>query len=269
MPCFGPKRGLFVNRTTVLTHLRLRDAGTDVTSVISQLRTRLAQSPGFLARDQAGSLNVVLDLDSFPPQAPEALPQLVAALREMHIEVMGIANASQSWIQAANRCGMPLLRGGQQTRSMAASSLPKDPTLDIRDTTSTYSVEDVRKQMAHSPSSGQVSFPKTVVLENSLRSGQQVYAKDASLVILGSINSGAECVADGDVIVFGQLSGRVLAGASGNTSAKIFTTSFHAELVSIASIYKAGADLSAVEDEKPAVVWLENGQLQYCNFALK
>ncbi|CAM9654476.1 unnamed protein product, partial [Sphacelaria rigidula] len=41
-------------------------------------------------------------------------------------------------------------------------------------------------------------------------------------------------MADGDIHVYGTLRGRALAGLSGNTSAKIFSTRFDAELVGVA-----------------------------------
>jgi septum site-determining protein MinC len=45
-----------------------------------------------------------------------------------------------------------------------------------------------------------------------------------------------KAVADGDVIVMGTLLGRVLAGASGNSKAKIFCMSFKGELISVSSV---------------------------------
>lgn len=63
-----------------------------------------------------------------------------------------------------------------------------------------------------------------------------MYGKDANLIIFGSIHSGAEVLADGDICVFGHLAGRALAGISGHTKAKVVTSHFCAELVSIANV---------------------------------
>lgn len=38
-----------------------------------------------------------------------------------------------------------------------------------------------------------------------MRSGQQVYSEGRSLVVVGSVNSGAEVLADGDIHIYGAL----------------------------------------------------------------
>jgi septum site-determining protein MinC len=74
-----------------------------------------------------------------------------------------------------------------------------------------------------------------------VRSGQQLYAERQSLVIIGSVNEGAEVLADGDVFVFGRLCGRVVAGLGGQgvegASHQIFATSFEPSLVGIGSVF--------------------------------
>ena len=79
------------------------------------------------------------------------------------------------------------------------------------------------------------------ILDKPLRSGQQVYARGGDLVVLAAVNPGAEVIADGSIHVYAPLRGRALAGASGQTDARIFTTRFEAELVSIAGIYRTFA----------------------------
>jgi septum site-determining protein MinC len=81
----------------------------------------------------------------------------------------------------------------------------------------------------------------TLTIKTSLRSGQQAYAKGGSLVVLGNVNSGAEAIADGDVVVMGTLSGRALAGLTGNEQAKIYVGKLGKfELVSIANSFQVG-----------------------------
>ena len=79
---------------------------------------------------------------------------------------------------------------------------------------------------------------KTVVVTSPVRTGQQVYAKQADLVVLGVVSEGAEIIADGNIHVYAPMRGRALAGESGDTSARIFLQSMQAELVSIAGIYR-------------------------------
>ena len=77
-----------------------------------------------------------------------------------------------------------------------------------------------------------------MVLDRPLRSGQQMYARGGDLVVLAAVNAGAEVIADGSIHIYAPLRGRALAGASGSTEARNFTTRFEAELVSIAGVYR-------------------------------
>ena len=79
---------------------------------------------------------------------------------------------------------------------------------------------------------------KTVVVTSPVRTGQQVYAEQADLIVLGMVSEGAEIIADGNIHVYAPMRGRALAGESGDTSARIFLQSMQAELVSIAGIYR-------------------------------
>lgn len=81
---------------------------------------------------------------------------------------------------------------------------------------------------------------------------------------MGSVHSGAEALADGNIHIYGSLKGRALAGVSGNLDAKIFSGRFHAELISIADTYCACEEQPPGTDpNKPSVVWLDNGNLKF------
>jgi septum site-determining protein MinC len=75
------------------------------------------------------------------------------------------------------------------------------------------------------------------MIDAPVRAGQRIYARDADLVVTAIVNSGAELIADGSIHVYAPLRGRALAGASGDTNARIFAMNMEAELVSIAGIY--------------------------------
>ena len=79
---------------------------------------------------------------------------------------------------------------------------------------------------------------QTLVVEKPIRTGQQVYAENADLIVLGLVNEGAEVIADGHIHVYAPLRGRAQAGQSGDKSARIFVQSMQAELVSVAGIYR-------------------------------
>ncbi len=88
------------------------------------------------------------------------------------------------------------------------------------------------------PSSPPAPAARTIVIDRPLRSGQRVYARDADLVMLAVVSFGAEVIADGNIHVYAPLRGRAIAGARGNTDARIFTTCLEPQLVSIAGIYR-------------------------------
>ena len=81
------------------------------------------------------------------------------------------------------------------------------------------------------------SARQSKVITQPVRSGQQVYAKDADLIVLSSVGTGAELLADGHIHVYGTLRGRALAGINGDKSARIFCSKLQAELVSVAGQY--------------------------------
>ena len=73
----------------------------------------------------------------------------------------------------------------------------------------------------------------------TVRSGQQVYAEDCSLTVMGTVNEGAEIMSDGDIYVFGKLRGRAVAGlgAKDATDCRIYVTQFEASLIGIKSVF--------------------------------
>jgi septum site-determining protein MinC len=79
---------------------------------------------------------------------------------------------------------------------------------------------------------------KTMIIDKPLRSGQRVYAKGCDLVVLALVSHGAEVIADGSIHVYAPLRGKAIAGARGDTQARIFATSMEPELISIAGIYR-------------------------------
>lgn len=99
--------------------------------------------------------------------------------------------------------------------------------------------------------------PRTITLDKPLRSGQRFYAKGGDLIVTAMISAGAEVIADGNIHIYAPLRGRALAGASGDKTARIFTTCLEAELVSVAGIYRTfEAGVPAELARQPATVCL-------------
>jgi septum site-determining protein MinC len=101
-----------------------------------------------------------------------------------------------------------------------------------------------------------------LVVDKPLRSGQQVYARGRDLVVLAMVNAGAEVIADGHIHVYAPLRGKAMAGARGNTEARIFTTCLEPELIAIAGVYRTmETPLPKDVAGKPAMVRLVDGVL--------
>ena len=78
----------------------------------------------------------------------------------------------------------------------------------------------------------------TLVIDKPLRSGQQVYARGGDVIVTAVVSFGAEVIADGNIHVYAPLRGKAIAGARGNTEARIYSTCLEAQLVAIAGIYR-------------------------------
>ena len=102
-----------------------------------------------------------------------------------------------------------------------------------------------------------------MIIDRPLRSGQQIYARDCDLIVLALVSHGAEVIADGHIHVYAPLRGRALAGAQGNTGARIFSTSMDAQLLAIAGVYcTTDVALPAEVIGRAAMVRLVGGSLQ-------
>ncbi|MEG0007907.1 MAG: septum site-determining protein MinC [Aeromonas sp.] len=95
-----------------------------------------------------------------------------------------------------------------------------------------------------------------------VRSGQQIYAAGSSLVVLGSVSPGAEVLADDSIHIYGALRGRAIAGAKGNTRARIYCQQLQAELLSIAGTFQLSDALPAGLIQEPVHIRLDNEQLR-------
>ncbi|WP_343182371.1 septum site-determining protein MinC [Buchnera aphidicola] len=78
---------------------------------------------------------------------------------------------------------------------------------------------------------------QSTIIDQPVRSGQKIFVCKSDLIILNHVNTGAELIADGNIHVYGEMRGRVLAGFNGDITKNIFCTNFFAELVSIAGEY--------------------------------
>src|SRR5690606_24126438 len=105
--------------------------------------------------------------------------------------------------------------------------------------------------------------PAAMIVNRQLRSGQRIYARDTDLIVIGVVGQGAEVIADGNIHVYGPLRGKAMAGARGDTSARIFTTQLDPELVAIAGVYRViETKLEGELHNQAAIVQLDDETLR-------
>ncbi len=108
----------------------------------------------------------------------------------------------------------------------------------------------------------QPQLPKTTKLvKQNVRSGQQIYAKNGDLVVIGTVGNGAEVIADGSIHIYGTLRGKAMAGASGDKHAVIIAHTMEAELVSIAGQYWLTDNIQANSTTKSGCIRLDGESL--------
>ena len=122
-------------------------------------------------------------------------------------------------------------------------------------------VQEIVREVVHEVVR-EIPGPGTMVVDKPLRSGQKIYARGCDLVILAMVNQGAEVVADGNIHVYAPLRGKAMAGARGNTNARIFSLCLEPELISIAGVYRTSENaLPLSVHGKAAQVRLSNDGL--------
>ena len=234
------------------THLDLKSAQlsvvamvlktVDVAAVAAELAARSADDPEFFDNDP-----VLIDLSAVQAEEqPIDFAALVQLLRSHRTQPVAVRGGSPAQMAAAHAAGL-----------VAAPDLPaarQQPREVVR--------EVVREVQVEVPVPAPA--PGSLVVDKPLRSGQQVYARGSDLVVMAMVSFGAEVIADGNIHVYAPLRGRAIAGARGDTSARIFTTCMEPQLVSVAGIYRTTeTELPDNVRGKPAQIRLDGERLVF------
>ncbi|AZG73609.1 septum site-determining protein MinC [Shewanella livingstonensis] len=151
-----------------------------------------------------------------------ALKQL---LIDRNLIIVGITDASPDQVEQAKLMGIAVVKSGKQARK---AELPERATK---------------------------------VVKQNVRSGQQIYAQNADLIIFGAVGNGAEVIADGSIHIYGALRGKAMAGAAGDIQSVIIANSLEAELVSIAGQYWLTEHLQQYDLSQRGCIRLEGASL--------
>ncbi|POW56510.1 septum site-determining protein MinC [Candidatus Pantoea alvi] len=197
------------------------------------LQDKIDQAPDFLK-----NAPVVLNVAALNSNVN--WKQLQQAIAATGLRIVGVSGCKDEALKRMiARAGLPVLAEGKESvRRSEAPAAPPAPAAPAEPLAS-----------------------KTRIITTPVRSGQQIYARNADLIVTNSVSAGAELVADGNIHIYGMMRGRALAGAGGDRNSQIFCTNLAAELVSIAGEYWIMDQIPAEFFGKAARLSLEEGAL--------
>jgi septum site-determining protein MinC len=215
-----------------LVALLLKSA--DVDALAADLAARFGDLPDFFDNDP-----LVIDLSPLQPDVEVEFGALLALLRRYRVCPVAVRGGNPGQTAAALQAGL----------AAAPEAVPAPPA-------SLRSVKQAPPSAAAAPE----AVRPALIVDKPLRSGQQIYARGRDLVVLSMVNAGAEVIADGHIHVYAPLRGKAIAGARGNTEARILALCLEPELISIAGVYRTSeVPLPANVLSKPTQVRLVGG----------
>ena len=223
-------------RMQTLTVLRLLSF--DWGRLESELEAHMAQAPGLLK-----GMPLVIDCLEVAEEMP-GIADLLNRLRSLGLTPVAVQNARTDVADQAVKLGLAVLREPKKADGAAAPAVA-----DVAEAAPAEAAEPEAKA--------------TMTISKPVRSGQQIYARGGDLVVLSTVSAGAEVIADGHVHIYGALNGRAIAGAAGDSAARIFCSDFNAELVAIAGRYKTTDKFEEQYRHEAVQVVLDGEQLHY------
>lgn len=211
---------------------------------------------------------LVIDLSHLPNQEHGGIyvdfKGLIKWLRQKKVVPIAVKGGTSEQIKAAQAAGLlhaPEVVLTKTSKSMSLGGGLKPSAAEETSSSSTQFQHGTQSQKTAdvlAPVIVTEALPALVV-DKPLRSGQRVYARGRDLIVLAMVNAGAEVVADGHIHVYAPLRGKAIAGATGDTSARVFALILEPELISIAGIYRTSEfPLPPQIAGKPAMVWLQS-----------
>lgn len=224
--------------------MQVRIRSTDPGAILDELTGRVVSAPLFFQRT-----GVCLDLTVLgrDPQLEE-IRAVMDAVRRAGMLPVGLVGGSAAVETLAAALELPVLA-------------PFRPQVQPQAVPVVQAAERVQPAERAEP-----GIP-ALMQHQPVRSGQRVYARSRDLVVTSAVGAGAEVIADGCVHVYGSLRGRAVAGARGETSARVFCREFQAELVSIAGVFRVFEVLPPELAGKPVQAWLDGDDLRFAPLA--
>ena len=221
----------------------------DAAALCDELERRVRAAPQMFSRAA-----VVLDLSHLLDLPDDgAVDALLEAVRSAGMLPVGLAYGTSETEALAKRMGLPLIA------KFRAAYEPATPPASAAPARAEPVAQSKPEPILSTPAPGSMQGAQHHT--GSVRSGQQIYARDRDLIITGAVANGAEVIADGNIHIYGGLRGRAMAGAQGDEKARIFVSGFRAELVAIAGQYRVFEQIPAELEGQSVQCWLEGEKL--------
>jgi septum formation inhibitor MinC len=188
-------------------------------------------------------------------QAPDPLlaEQLISFAEKMDIEIISASvkeNRKVTPISAATTAASSSSLGFGQTLpniGIGAGPVPLRADMEV--------IKELPKGILSGMESGSWDEADARIIASTIRGGQKIETEH-SLIIFGDVNSGAELIAGGDIIVLGTLRGVAHAGAYDETGGGrvIFSLNMQATQLRIGSVISRGAQSTKPEVNKLAEI---------------
>ena len=197
----------------------------DPATLATELKEKIDQAPHFFVNSP-----VLISLERLEnPESCQALLENAAGLiqicRQLDLQPLGFTGVPELLLESVQKTGLAILPKPSERalKIPAREQAPAAPVIETR-------VETVIERVVEE----RIVQRQSRVVTRPVRSGQQIYAEGADLIVLAQVSEGAEVLADGHIHIYGSLRGRALAGVKGDESARIFCHQLEAELVSVA-----------------------------------
>ena len=235
----------------LLNFTRLNIEGNDIKVIL----TKIAQK---LGRQRQSNLPVIVSC-----QQPLNLAQLWGGLWVLGLQPIGLVTGAND--TQANELRIAIFPAdgqridgkapknvatGSERKSDSTATTPSSQNIapsPIQSLTSDSQATERQNQTANGTAAAPDKFVASshhqsqlegdLVHTQMLRSGQSINHVGGDVILTKGINAGAEAITDYSLHVYGKAEGRLVAGATGDTNAKIFCLRFNPSLVSVAGTY--------------------------------
>jgi septum site-determining protein MinC len=227
-------------------------------AIVPALGDQFRRAPGFLR-----FAPIVIGLDDIPARPEQVdFASLVQGLRQIEIVPVGTTGGTPEMKNAAMGAGLPPLRMAGGKESDVPLVAPAAPPATAPAAAAPPTPAPAPAAPAADPAPQGLARPSMIV-DQPVRSGTRIWAQGADLIVIGTVNPGAEVIADGNIHVYGRLLGRAIAGGQSVMEARVFATHFDPELVSIAGYYAVREGLGNAPIGKAVMARLIGEQMRF------